>query len=125
MTSDNLFVIYYLCVSKTAMCRTYKCVTYVAWITRGIKTSVIIRDKFYKQMIKTKNKQQKLSKHNSYKKYINKITELLRISKQTYYQKHFEENKNNFKKRSLLLRKPDYLKTPNLENLQVQMKSLI
>ena len=75
-------------------------------------------------MIKTKNKQQKLSKHNSYKKYINKITEL-RISKQTYYQKHFEENKNNFKKRSLLLRKPDYLKTPNLENLQVQMKSLI
>ena len=77
-------------------------------------------------MIKTKNKQQKLSKHNSYKKYINKTTaELLRISKQTYYQKHFEENKNNFKKRSLLLRKPDYLKTPNLENLQVQMKSLI
>ena len=56
-------------------------------------------------MIKTKNKQQKLSKHNSYKKYMNKITELLRISKQTYYQKYFEENKNNFKKRSLLLRK--------------------
>ena len=50
---------------------------------------MIIRDKFYKQMIKTKNKQQKLSKHNSYKKYINKITGLLRISKQTYYQKHF------------------------------------
>ena len=44
-----------------------------------------IRDKFYKQMIKTKSKQQKLSKHTSYKKYRNKITELLRIRKQTSY----------------------------------------
>ena len=61
-------------------------------------------------MIKTKSKQQKLSKHNSYKKYRNKITELLRISnrnnitellrisKLTYYQKHFEENKKNSKR---------------------------
>ena len=67
-------------------------ITSKPWII-GIKTSVKIRDKFYKQMIKTKSKQQKLSKHNSYKKYRNKITELLRISKQTYYQKYFEENK--------------------------------
>ena len=44
-----------------------------------------IRDKLYKQMFKTKSKQQKLSKHNPYKKYRNKITELLRISRQTYY----------------------------------------
>ena len=34
-----------------------------------------------------------LSKHNSYKKYRNIITELIRISKQTCYQKYFEENK--------------------------------
>ena len=57
-----------------------------------------IRDKFYTQMIKTKSKQQKLSKHNSYSKYRNKITELLRISKQSYYQKYFEENKKNPKR---------------------------
>ena len=57
-----------------------------------------IRDKFYKQMIKTKSKQQKLSKHNSYKKYRNKITELLKISRQTYYQKYFEKNKKNSKR---------------------------
>ena len=67
-------------------------------VTRGIKTSIKIRDKFYKQMIKTKSKQQKLSKHNSYKKYRNKITELLRISRQTYYQKYFEKNKKNSKR---------------------------
>ena len=68
------------------------------WIRRGIKTSMKIRDKFYKQMIKTKSKQQKLLKHNSYKKYRNKITELLRISKQTYYQNYFEQNKKNSKR---------------------------
>ena len=53
------------------------------WITRGIKTSLKKRDKFYKQMIKAKNKQQKCIKHESYKKYSNKIIELLRQSKQT------------------------------------------
>lgn len=44
-------------------------------------------------MVKTKSKQKKLSKHNSCKKYRNIITELIRISKQTCYQKYFEENK--------------------------------
>ena len=43
-------------------------ITSKPWTARGIKTSMKIRDKFYKQMIKTKSKQQKLSKHNSYKK---------------------------------------------------------
>ena len=57
-----------------------------------------IRDKFCKQMIKIKSKQQKLSRHNSYKKYRNKITELLGISKQTYYQNYFEKNKKNSKR---------------------------
>ena len=38
------------------------------WITRGIKTSMKKRDKLYKQMVKAKNKQQKLIKHESYKK---------------------------------------------------------
>ena len=56
------------------------------------------RDKLYKQMIKAKNKQQKLIKHESYKKYRNKIIELIRQSKQTYYQHHFEQNKKNSKK---------------------------
>ena len=40
-------------------------ITSKSWITKGIKTSMKIRDKFYKQIIKTKSKQQKLSKHNS------------------------------------------------------------
>ena len=54
-----------------------------------------LNDKFFKQIIKTKSKQEKLSEHNLHKKYRNKITELLRIIKQTYYQKYFQENKKN------------------------------
>ena len=44
-------------------------------------------------MIKAKNKQQKLIKHKPYRKYRNKIIELIRKSKQTYYQHHFEQKK--------------------------------
>ena len=48
-------------------------------------------------MIKTKNKQQKLIKHESYKKYRNKIIELIRQSKQTCYPRYFEQNKKDSK----------------------------
>ena len=48
-------------------------------------------------MIKAKNKQQKLIKHESYKKCRNKIIELIRQSKQTYYQRYFEQNKKDSK----------------------------
>ena len=49
-------------------------------------------------MIKIKSKQQNLSNHNSYKMYMNKINRLLKISKQTYYQNYFEQNKKNSKR---------------------------
>ena len=48
-------------------------------------------------MIKAKNKQQKLIKHDSYKKCRNKIIELIRQSKQTYYKHYFEQNKKDSK----------------------------
>ena len=61
------------------------------WVTMKI------RDKTYKQMIKAKTNQQKLIKHEIYKRYRNRIIDLLRISKQSYYQSFFEENKKNSK----------------------------
>ena len=67
------------------------------WITRGIKTSIKKRDTLYKHIIKAKNKQQKLIKHESYKKYRNKKIELIKQSKQTYYQSYFEQNKKDSK----------------------------
>ena len=36
-------------------------------------------------------------KHESYKKYRNKVIELIRQSKQTYYQHYFEQNKKDSK----------------------------
>ena len=52
-------------------------------------------DKLYKEMIKEKNVLTKVLKHESFKKYRNQVINLLRVSKQTYYNKYFEENKNN------------------------------
>ena len=46
-------------------------------------------------MIKEKNVLTKILKHESFKKYRNQIINLLRVSKQTHYNKYFEENKNN------------------------------
>ena len=48
-------------------------------------------------MIKAKNKQQKLITHGSCKNYRNKIIELIRKSKQTHYQHHFQQNKKDSK----------------------------
>ena len=61
-------------------------------ITGGIRISIRKRDKLYKQLIKAKNKKQKPIKHESYRKYRNNIIELIRQSKQTYYQHNFEKN---------------------------------
>ena len=65
------------------------------WITKGIKKSISIRDKLYKEMIKEKNVLTKVLKHEFFKKYRNQIINLLKVSKQTHYNKYFEENKNN------------------------------
>ena len=46
-------------------------------------------------MIKEKNVLTKVLKHESFKKYRNHIINLSRVSKQTHYNKYFEENKNN------------------------------
>ena len=69
------------------------------YLSQGIsmKISVMKRDKLYKQMIKAKNKQQKFIKHESCKKYRNRIIELIWQSKQTYYQHYFEQNKKDSK----------------------------
>ena len=67
------------------------------WVKRGIRQSMKIRDKLYKQFIKSKNNQTHEIKQAAFKKYRNKITDLLRISKQSHYQKYFSDNKKNAK----------------------------
>ena len=65
------------------------------WVTNGIKKSIRVRDKLYKEMIKAKYDQIKKRKHEIYKTYRNKIVDLLRVSRKCHYQKYFEENKKN------------------------------
>ena len=57
---------------------------------RKEEKSINTRDKLYKE----KNVLTKVLKHESFKKYWNQVN-LLRVSKQTHYNKYFEENKNN------------------------------
>ena len=57
------------------------------WITNGIKTSIKIRDKLYKQIIKQKDAILKSQKQMFYKRYSNKVVDLLKITKEAYYKK--------------------------------------
>ena len=65
------------------------------WITNRIKTSIKVRDKLYKQMIKQKDAILKNQKQMLYKRYCNKIVDLLQITKEAYYKKYFQENRKN------------------------------
>ena len=65
------------------------------WITNGIKTSIKVRDKLYKQMIKQKDAILKNQKQMLYKRYRNKIVDLLKITKEAYYKNCFQENRKN------------------------------
>ena len=67
------------------------------WVTSGIQRSLKMRDEIYKQMVKSKTKQNETAKFEAYRKYHNKILDLLKISRQSYYQFFFEQNKSNSK----------------------------
>ena len=70
------------------------------WITRGLKTSIKIKNKLFLT-----------NEHEKYKYYRNKLKILIRASKKHYYFKYFEDNITNMKKtwygiNRLLSRKP-------------------
>ena len=67
------------------------------WVTKRIQTSMKRRDKLYKEAIKEKKSRKKIQKRETYRKYRNKIVDLLKVSKQTHYQKYFEDNKKSCK----------------------------
>ena len=53
------------------------------------------RDKLYKEAIKEKDSQKRIQKHETYRKYWNKIVDLLKVSQQIHYKKYFEDNRKN------------------------------
>ena len=55
------------------------------------------RDKLYQEAIKEEDSQKKIQKHEIYRKYRNKIVDLLKVIKQTHHKKYFEDNKKDCK----------------------------
>ena len=63
------------------------------WITKGLLKSISKKNRLYKQLINSPNKQRELR----YKIYKNKLTHLIRNAKRTYYENRFEIAKNDMK----------------------------
>ena len=55
------------------------------WIIKGIKQSIKVRDRLYKDMTKTKNIQLRQIKEKFFKKYRNKIVDLIKINRKSHY----------------------------------------
>ena len=68
------------------------------WITNEIKTSIKIRERLYKKFVKAKNNDIKNTYYRQYKELRNRIVNLCKQSKKTFYQNYFLENTNNIKK---------------------------
>jgi len=61
------------------------------WITPALLCSINHKNKLYKKLLKCPN----VKNANNYKQYINILTNLLRDAKRLFYEKSFEENKND------------------------------
>ena len=67
------------------------------WITKGIITSIKVRDNLYKKYMVAKTPSNKSLLLNKYKQYHNLIVTLTRLSKKNRYKLLFEQNKTNIK----------------------------
>ena len=65
------------------------------WITHGFMTSIKIKDKIYRKLLKSKNSEQIERLYNEFKRYRNMINILTRNSKANHYQNFFQERKEN------------------------------
>ena len=61
------------------------------WITKGIMTSIRTRNRLYKKAIKESSD----ANRSVYRRYRNKLTSLIRLSRKLYYSKKIDSNKDN------------------------------
>jgi len=64
------------------------------WITKGIITSIRIKNSFYRKFMKSKSSYY----YNKYKFYRNRVNRIVKISKTKYYNKFFDDSKTNIRK---------------------------
>lgn len=63
------------------------------WITKGIKKSLMIKNKYYKKFIKTKS----LYWYHKFKQYRTKLNHIIKHSKKSYYNDYFMNNASDIK----------------------------
>ena len=68
-----------------------------SWITLGLQKSISVKSKLLTNFINKKDPMLTEESHTKYKIYRNLLSTLMKKSKQTYYNKHFERNWNNIK----------------------------
>ena len=67
------------------------------WIALGLQKLVSVKNKLLTNFINKKDPVLKEEFHTKYKKYRNLLSNLMKKSKQAYYDKYFERNLNNIK----------------------------
>ena len=72
------------------------------WMTKGIKNACKKKNQLYKIFLKDRNKESE----TRYKKYKNKLTNIIRTSKKDYYYKILDQHKNNIHNMETYLDKP-------------------
>ena len=68
------------------------------WITPLILSDMKKRDRLLSKFIKSKNPSSKASLHSEYKEARNNVTELIRLSKLSFYKSYFSANSKNLRK---------------------------
>ena len=116
---DTVFQNFYLCIyeliNKHAPLRklTRKEIKLLSkpWVTPGIKASIRLKEKFYKRFLETRN----IYFLTKYKFYRNKITQLLKDSKQNCYHNYFIANSKNIKKTQGRHQRVNYPETKRIQ----------
>ena len=93
-----------------------------SWINLGLQKSISVKSKLLANFINKKDPILKEKFHTNYKKYRNLLSNLMKKSKQAYYEKYFERNWNNIKNtwrgiKSLISLKPVGSSVPTVLSL--------
>ena len=91
---SKLFAIYDNCIPMKKMSNKQRKLQKKPWLTKAIMKSLTIKNKLYKKTVKTPSS----DNIQEYKRYRNKLSHIIRISKKRYYKEKFAEMHNNLKK---------------------------
>lgn len=88
------------------------------WITKSIKNDMLKRNKLFKKYCQIEQPDRKLIAFNKYKLLRNEVKQKIAKSKKVYYEKYFQENKNDLKSlwqgiKSVVSFKPQCSKSPS------------